>query len=420
MSANKKCLKTLNQIKVKNNYSVLVSALDDIAYLLNARGKDILYNPVFMSFLLLTRKNNIDSYTLYISASKLDENVKQYLLKQNINVKPYNKIYDDIKKLNHPVYFDSNKTNYMLNTLIKKPRVKTLYPTTSKAIKRKVDIIESKKAHIKDAIAMCKFIYYIKTNVGKKKLNELSVSEYLKNLRKKQGAYDLSFSTICGYKEHGAIIHYSASVESSNNIENDGFLLVDSGGQYNYGTTDITRTIALANITNEMKYHFTLVLKAHIALSSAIFEKGTTDVALDYIARKPLWDVSLDYNHGTGHGVGHILNVHEGPQSIRYNKINPYVMKKGMITSNEPGLYFEGKYGIRHENEILCVEIDKNHLGFEPITYVPFDIDAIDVSLLNEKERKWLNNYHKLVYNMVSKYLNKNEKEFLKEVTKEI
>ena len=194
-----------------------------------------------------------------------------------------------------------------------------LWPTINKSIKRKVEINESKKAHLKDAIAMCKFLYYIKTNVGKKQMDELSVSSYLKKLRLKQGAYDLSFNTICGYKEHGAIIHYSATKESNKEILNDGLLLVDSGGQYYYGTTDITRTIALNNITSQMKYHFTLVLKAHIALSMAVFNKNTTDASLDYITRKPLWDNNLDYNHGTGHGVGHILNVHEGPQSIRHN-----------------------------------------------------------------------------------------------------
>ena len=419
-TANKKCQKTLSHIHYKKDYSVLVTALDDIAYLLNARGKDITYNPVFMSFMLLSRVNGVDSYTLYICSTKLDNETRAYLKENNINFKPYNKIYSDVSKLNHRVYIDANKTNYMLNTLIKHKKEAILYPTLDKAIKRKVDIVETKKAHLKDAIAMCKFIYYIKNNVGKKQMDELSVSNYLKKLRFAQGAYDLSFSTICGYKEHGAIIHYSATKESSSKIENDGFLLVDSGGQYHYGTTDITRTIALNNITDEMKYHFTLVLKAHIDLSIAIFDKNTTDKELDLIARKPLWDNNLDYNHGTGHGIGHILNVHEGPQSIRHNKVVPTIMKKGMITSNEPGLYFANKYGIRHENELLCIKVDENHLGFEPITYVPFDIDAIDVSMLDENERKWLNNYHKLVYNKVSKYLNNKEKDFLKEITKEI
>ena len=197
-------------------------------------------------------------------------------------------------------------------------------------------------------------------------------------------------------------------------------LLVDSGRQYLYGTTDITRTIVLANVTEIMKKHFTLVLKSHIDLAMAIFDKNETDASLDKIARKPLWDEGLDYNHGTGHGVGHILNVHEGPQSIRHNKLNPIKMKKGMITSNEPGLYIEGQYGIRHENELLCVKVDDNHLGFKAITFVPFDIDGIDVSLLDENERSYLNNYHKQVYELISPYLNNKERKYLKEITREI
>lgn len=251
-------------------------------------------------------------------------------------------------------------------------------------------------------------------------MTELSVATYLDTLRKQNGAFDLSFQTIVGYQENGAIIHYSATKESDKEIKNEGFLLVDSGGQYYFGTTDITRTIAFKKITPEMKYHFTLALKAHIDLAMAVFDKNTTDAALDNIARKPLWDVSLDYNHGTGHGVGHMLNVHEGPQSIRYNKVNPVVMEKGMITSDEPGLYFEGKYGIRHENELLCVAIDENLLGFEPLTYVPFDLDAIDVTLLTKKERDYLNHYHQMVYKNIAKYLTNEEKYYLAYATREI
>ena len=420
MSINKKCYKILSSIKRKDNYGVLITALDDIAYVLNARGKDIKYNPVFNSFMFLTKVNGVNTYTLYMSKSKLSLEAKEKFIEQGIDVKPYNQIYKDIANFNYKIYYNSNKTNYLLYTLMHNKQAIELWPTLNKAIKRKVEINDSKKAHIKDAVAMCKFIYYIKNNVGKVKMDELSVTRHLEKLRKQQGAYDLSFSTICGYKAHGAIIHYSATKESNVSIENDGFLLVDSGGQYYYGTTDITRTLALNNISDEMKYHFTLVLKAHIDLAMAKFNKATLDSTLDLIARKPLWDVGLDYNHGTGHGVGHILNVHEGPQSIRHNKVNPTTMKKGMVTSNEPGLYFEGKYGIRHENEMLCISIDKDTLGFEPITYVPFDIDAINVDMLTQEERNWLNNYHKLVYNIVSKYLTINEKEHLRKITKEI
>ena len=420
LNAKAKCYKTLSFTKCKDNFAVLVTALDDIAYLTNCRGKDIKYNPVFMSFMLLTRVNKVDTYTLYVSKTKLTKEVKEKLSSEGITIKSYNQIYSDVKNFKHKIFYNSTKTNYLLYTLMDKKKNVDLWPTVNKAIKRKVEIKDSIKAHILDATAMCKFIYYIKTNVGKKKMDELSVSEYLAKLRKKQGAYDLSFNTICGYKENGAIIHYSATKESSKEILNDGFLLVDSGGQYHYGTTDITRTLALNNITDEMKYHFTLALKAHISLASVVFDKKTLDSELDLLARKPLWDVGLDYNHGTGHGVGHILNVHEGPQSIRHNKVNPTYMKKGMVTSNEPGLYFENKYGIRHENEMLCAQDKNNMLYFVPLTYVPFDIDAIDVNLLSDFERKWLNNYHQLVYNIVSKYLTIKEKEYLRKITKEI
>ena len=303
---------------------------------------------------------------------------------------------------------------------MKNGRNVTLWVSNKKAIKSRVEINENKKAHIKDAISMCKFLYYVKTYVNKKKMTELSLMDKLYKLRRKYGSFEPSFSTICGFNENGAIVHYSATNDTNKEIKNDGLLLVDSGGQYYYGTTDITRTIALNNISDEMKYHFTLVLKSHIALANAVFSNDTTDAALDNIARKPLWDVNLDYNHGTGHGIGYMLNVHEGPQSIRYNKNNPTIMKKGMITSDEPGLYFENKYGIRHENELLCVKNDKNTLKFEVITYVPFDLDGIDVNLLTNTEKEWLNNYHEMVYNKVNKYLTKREREFLKKATRKI
>ncbi len=420
LKAIEKCHKTLSAISGVQNYGVLITALDDIAWLLNARGRDISYNPVFISFLFLSKMNNEEVYTLYISTSKLDVEIKNELAKNHIVIKPYNAIYQDIEKFPHVIYYDEQKTNFKLYSLMHQKESTTLWPTYTKAIKNSLDIQQSKEVHIQDGIAMCKFIYYLKKNVGHKKMTELSVANYLAKLRKNQGAFDLSFSTIVGYQEHGAIVHYSATKESDKEIKDDGFVLVDSGGQYYYGTTDITRTIAFKNITPEMKYHFTLVLKSHIDLAMAVFKKGTTDATLDKIARKPLWDASLDYNHGTGHGVGHMLNVHEGPQSIRYNKVCPTIMEKGMITSDEPGLYFEGKYGIRHENELLCIEVDEKHLGFEPLTYVPFDLSAIDVTLLTKKEISYLNEYHKMVYKTIAKYLNDEEKYYLAYATREI
>lgn len=418
--ASLKCHKELSHIKSKKEYFVLVTALDDIAYLLNARGFDIKCNPVFISFLLLSRANDKEIYTLYVDKAKVNNKMQEYFKNEKITLKPYNSIYSDIKKINATIYFDSNKTNYKLYSSMKNGRNVTLWVSNKKAIKSRVEINENKKAHIKDAISMCKFLYYVKTYVNKKKMTELSLMDKLYNLRRKYGSFEPSFSTICGFNENGAIVHYSATNNTNKEIKNDGLLLVDSGGQYYYGTTDITRTIVLNNISDEMKYHFTLVLKSHIALANAVFTNNTTDAALDNIARKPLWDVNLDFNHGTGHGVGYMLNVHEGPQSIRYNKNNPTIMKKGMITSDEPGLYFENKYGIRHENELLCVKNDKNTLKFEVITYVPFDLDGIDVNLLTNTEKEWLNNYHEMVYNKVNKYLTKREREFLKKATRKI
>lgn len=415
-----KCHKTITFMRNTQNFGILVTALDDIAWLLNARGKDIYFNPVFISFLFLSKIKNQETYTLYIPLTKLSKEIKEEFSKEQIIVKPYNDIYKDIQKFPYLIYYDNQKTNYKLYTIMQKKKNTTLWPTLQKAIKNNLDIQQSKKIHIYDGMIMCKFIYYLKNNVGKKKMTELSVATYLDTLRKQNGAFDLSFQTIVGYQENGAIIHYSATKESDKEIKNEGFLLVDSGGQYYFGTTDVTRTIAFKKITPEMKYHFTLALKAHIDLAMAVFDKNTTDAALDNIARKPLWDVSLDYNHGTGHGVGHMLNVHEGPQSIRYNKVNPVVMEKGMITSDEPGLYFEGKYGIRHENELLCVAIDENLLGFEPLTYVPFDLEAIDVTLLTKKERDYLNHYHQMVYRNIAKYLTNEEKYYLAYATREI
>ena len=418
--ASLKCHKELSHIKSKKEYFVLVTALDDIAYLLNARGFDIKCNPVFISFLLLNKTNDKEIYTLYVDKAKVNNKMQEYFKNEKITLKPYNSIYSDIKKINATIYFDSNKTNYKLYSSMKNGRNVTLWVSNKKAIKSNVEIIEDKKVHIKDAISMCKFLYYVKTYVNKKKMTELSLMDKLYKLRRKYGSFEPSFTTICGFNENGAIVHYSATNDTNKEIKNDGLLLVDSGGQYYYGTTDITRTIVLNNISDEMKYYFTLVLKSHIALANAVFSNDTTDAALDNIARKPLWDVNLDFNHGTGHGVGYMLNVHEGPQSIRYNKNNPTIMKKGMITSDEPGLYFENKYGIRHENELLCVKNDKNTLEFEVITYVPFDLDGIDVNLLTNTEKEWLNNYHEMVYNKVNKYLTKREREFLKKATRKI
>ena len=420
LSIDAKLNSTLDATKDDKNFGVLVCDLADIAYLLNSRGKDIRYNPIFTSYLFLQNVKGQRKYYLFIDKKKVKKNLVNSFKEFNITIKEYDDVYKYIDNFKYKIYYDSKKTNYKIYSLLHKGSDGTLYPTLAKAIKTPKEIKQTKEAHVKDGIAMCKFLYYVKKNVRSGKLDELNLAEHLAKLRRRLGAFDLSFGTICGYMSNGAIIHYGATEKTNKKVEKKGLLLVDSGGQYYYGTTDITRTIAVGPVDEDMKYHFTLVLKAHIALASAVFKNTTTDKELDVIARKPIKDAGLNYNHGTGHGVGHLLNVHEGPQSISENKMIPVVMQEGMITSDEPGLYFEGKYGIRHENEILCVKKGKDKLGFETITYVPFDTDAIDASMLTKKEKQWLNQYHKMVYHKVAEGLNNEERSWLLKYTKEI
>jgi len=419
-NANQKCRTALNRTRKLDNFGMVISDLADVAYMTNLRGFDIAYNPVFVSFLFLTRNKGVDTYTLYVNEDKLSPEIKDYLKNQSIYVKPYFDIYNDVANYEGVIYYAPNKTNYKLASLIKNKKAAVLWPTLAKSVKTNLEIKEIKRIHVKDGVAMCKFLYYVKNNVGKIPMDEISIADKLEEFRREQGAFELSFDTICGYQEHGAIIHYSSTPETNVPVYNKGLLLVDSGGQYYYGTTDITRTIALKDVTDKQKYHFTLVLKSHIALANAMFQRKKSDKELDKIARKPLKDVGLDYRHGTGHGIGFCLNVHEGPQSISVFKQTPAKMRPGMITSDEPGLYFENEYGIRHENEILCVKRGRVSLAFEPITYVPFDLDGIEVSMLTQKEKDWLNDYHKMVYKKISGYLNDDERAFLRKATKEI
>ncbi len=420
----KVCGKTLeekvNEVRAfinKNNATMaLITSLDDIAYLLNFRGSDILYNPVALSY--LTIKN--DSITLYINRKKLPAKVLRYFQNYNVNIKGYFDIYEDIKLEKGKVIFDGDKTNYSLYaSLENKESIIPFISTTMKSIKNNEEIKNIKKVHIKDGIAMCKFFYYVKNNDMSKE-SEISLADYLEDLRKKQGAIDLSFDTICGFNEHGAIIHYSATKQTNMQLKKDGVLLVDSGGQYKYGTTDITRTFALNNVSDEFKHDYTLVLKAHIALAAAKYKYGTYDIDLDKLVKKVMNKEHKDFKHGTGHGIGFMLNVHEGPQSIRKTKVHPTIMECGMVTSDEPGYYLEGKYGIRHENEILCVKGKDDMLKFENLTYVPFDLDGLDISMLNKKEINYLNKYHQMVYHKISKYLTDSEREYLAYATRKV
>ncbi len=386
----------------------LITQLEDIAWLYNLRGNDVANNPVFFAFALITPTED----WLYVMDETFDGGL------------PYLQIFQDIQKLPAgKMLLDESVVSYAMMKLLPDDVqvIDEVNPCTlMKALKNKTEIAATKNAHLKDGAAMVNFIYWLKENIGKIEMTEISVSDYLETCRRQQdGCNDLSFDTIAGYGSNGAIVHYFATPETDKILEPCGFLLVDSGGQYTDGTTDITRTIALGPLTEEEKQHYTAVLRAHIALSSAKFNTGTTGAELDALTRKPLQALGLDYNHGTGHGVGHLLSCHEGPQSIS-PRGTKYAILPGMITSDEPGVYLEGKYGIRLENEILCEELPSGKLGFEPITFCPFERDAIIVEQLTDAERHWINDYHAQVKTKISPLVDAATADWLREVTREI
>ncbi|MBR4801166.1 MAG: aminopeptidase P family protein [Clostridia bacterium] len=403
----------------------LVSSLDDVAWLFNLRGDDIRYNPVNYAYALVGEGHSI----LYIDDTKLSEDVQTKFALDKIVLRPYLAVYDDLKALTGKVLIDESKTNYALSLCIKDKKIANVFPTTMrKAIKNEIEIANSKKAQLEDSVAMVKFMRWLKENVGKEKMTEISVADKLETFRKESDKFvSLSFDTICGYMENGAVIHYSATPETDKEVLAKGLLLVDSGAQYLYGTTDITRTYALGEITDEMRRDYTLVLKAHIALARAVFPLNTYGAALDLLTREPMLKEGKNFRHGTGHGVGYLLNVHEGPHNIspRANwQYHTSPFKAGMFVTDEPGVYIENEYGIRHENILLCVDNGTNEygatLGFEPLTFVPFDLDAIDACALQKDEKAWLNGYHKAVYDKVSPLIDDELKAYLKHATREI
>lgn len=423
-SASEK-LKEVREIMEKRGVeNYIISSLDDIAWIFNIRGNDVKCNPVVLSYAIVT----LDNAILFVDLDKFTEEDKKALLNEGIELKPYDEILKYVRILEGSIFIDPNKTNASIYTNINSEAtiIEELNITTKlKAVKNEVEIKNLKACQVKDGVAMVRFTKWLKENIGKIKISEISASDKLESFRSELELFKgLSFDTIASHKEHGAMMHYFATEETDYNLEDRGFLLVDSGGQYLDGTTDITRTFVLGQLTDEEKRDFTLVLKGHINLMRTRFLKGTTGSNLDIMARKPLWDEGVDYKCGTGHGVGFFLNVHEGPQSISPvpNKIS---LEPGMILTNEPGIYREGKHGIRTENTMLVVEDSNNNefgefYKFEVISFCPIDLDGILAELLTEEEKEWLNNYHKLVYETLKDYLNLEEKEFLKEVTVEL
>lgn len=427
--AGKSRIEKLNEVRAEMdvkgaNYYVL-TALDDIAWLLNIRGKDVPNNPVAICYAIIAKHKCY----LFIDPHKVTMEVRAELEAEGIEVKAYNEIEQFLQKLNNSdkIIFDSNKTNIMLYNSINMAAEKIMcvnITTKLKAVKNKAEIDNLKNCEIKDGVAMVKFIKWLKNSVSSGEITEISADEKLTAFRLQQELFvGPSFDTIAGYKDHAAMMHYKASVATQYTLKNEGFFLVDSGGQYYDGTTDTTRTIVLGKLTEEEKRDFTLVLKGHIALSSVKFLHGTTGSNLDILARQPIWQYGLDYKCGTGHGVGFFLNVHEGPQSI--SKIpNKVTLENGMIITNEPGIYLDGKYGIRTENMMLVVEDEVTEFGqfmrFEPVTYCPIDLKGIKFDMLTCEEKLWLNNYHNDVYNKLEPYLDDEERRWLQEQTREI
>ena len=399
----------------------IISSLDDIAWIYNFRGDDVQHNPVALSFTVISEKKA----SLYIDKNKLNEEAKKYFKDNKVEVKGYFEFFEDIKKLKGNILVDFNKISYAIYEAISKNTlINSMNPSTYlKAHKNEIEIANTKDIHIQDGVAMVKFMYWLKNNYKKENITEFSAEEKINSLREKiEGYIDLSFSTISAFGKNAAMMHYSAPEKNSTKIE-DGVYLLDSGGTYLKGTTDITRTFFLGKVGKQEKIDNTLVLKGMLALSRAKFLFGATGTNLDILARQFLWNVGIDYKCGTGHGVGHILNVHEGPHGIRF-QYNPQRLEVGMIVTNEPGAYIEGSHGIRIENELLVKEACETEHGkfleFETITYAPIDLDGIVKTLLTKEEKQQLNEYHSEVYEKLSPYLNKKEKEFLKEYTKSI
>ena len=402
---------------------LLVTALDEIAWVLNLRGSDVHCNPVFVSYLLISSNNA----TLYINREKLSEDVCEYLSTENIDVEEYESVENGLKKYTgKSLLIDVHSTNYTLSTAVDsdKIHVGTSPIPMMKAIKNKVEQDGFRAAMLRDGVAMVKFLAWMKGAVEAGGQTEITLADRLEALRAEQQHFKgISFDTIVGYEAHGAIVHYEATPETDIPIEPHGFVLIDSGAQYEDGTTDITRTIALGELTDEQRRVYTLVLKGHIQLDLCRFPSGACGSQIDAIAREPMWREGYNYLHGTGHGVGSYLNVHEGPHQIRM-EWRPAPLQAGMTVTNEPGLYLEGKFGVRIENTLLIVPAETTDFGdflkFETLTLAPIDTTPIVLDLLTEEERLWINNYHRRVFESLSPYLAGHERKWLEEATRSI
>lgn len=402
----------------------ILTSLDDLAWLLNIRGDDVACCPVVLGDLLLDR----EGLWLYTDEKKFSPELKAALAADGVSFRPYLNLYEDVKHLpgDAAVLVDPSKVNFSILKNISALVVEGENPTVlPKGIKTEAEAENEGLAHIKDGVALTRFMKWLKEHVGKEEITEISAAEKLESFRESMENYlSPSFDPIMGYGPHGAIIHYSATEETDVALQPESFLLSDTGGHYLEGSTDVTRTFVLGPLTEQMRHHYTAVLRGHLNLGGAVFKAGCTGGSLDILARKPLWDEMLDYNHGTGHGVGYLLSVHEGPQNIRYGGGSAAKLEPGMITSNEPGLYLEGQYGIRLENLVLCVKRAENEygtfLGFKNLTMCPFELDAIIPEEMTQQEKDLLNAYHKTVFETLSPWFDEEETQWLKNATRAI
>lgn len=414
-------------MKKKGGDAVLLASLEDIAWLMNLRGNDVRHTPVFLAFAKIDR----DKVSLYADSSAFSEEITAALAKDGIVLKPYMDVYDELKILSgENLMYDPVKVNYALSQCV--PEGVQVLPSDinemiPKSVKNETELDNLRRVHIKDGVAVTRFMYWLKKNVGKMPISEISASDYLEKLRSDIDTYlDLSFDTISAYKANAAMMHYSAAPETDTALEPSGMLLVDSGGQYYEGTTDITRTFILGPISEEEKKHFTLVAKSMLNLANARFLYGCSGYNLDILARGPLWNLGIDYQCGTGHGVGYLLSVHEGPNGFRWKQVPERkdfsILEAGMVTTDEPGVYIEGSHGIRTENELICIRDEKNSYGqfmrFEMLTWAPIDLDGIDIRWLNPEDIVQLNTYHQMVYEKISPYLDTEEREWLRYYTR--
>ena len=425
-SVESKLERTFEQVEKDGAESLLLTKLDDLMWLFNIRGCDVESNPVAMSYGYIEK----DRAVLFIRRNALDEQVKNFLKEKKVQVEEYGSVIQFLKQLpeGKKVLLDMRYAGYtMYKTLAdRQTLVDKKNPTELlKAVKNPVELAHMEEIYLKDSVALTKFIYWLKTNIGKMEITEISAADYLEQKRREIPEFlDLSFPTIAGYKANAAMMHYEATMESHAVLKPEGMLLVDSGGQYLGGTTDVTRTIVLGPLTEEEKLHYTAVAAGMLQLSAARWLYGCTGRNLDILARQPVWDMGLDYKCGTGHGVGYILNVHEGPQSLRWRYmegVGEAVLEAGMDVTNEPGVYIEGSHGIRIENVMVAENDEKNEYGqfmhFKTLTWVPIDMEAIDEKQMTETQRALLYGYQRMVYEKVSPYLTTEEAEWLRKET---